>query len=260
MSSTPRLTLLLLGSALLVACNAASTPTASSPEPQLQGWHWQLQQALQADGSPIADLSGVPEQPLQLNFEEQRLGITGSCNLIGGDYRIEQQRLQVGQLMQTMMYCDNQALMQRESAIRDYLGQSLQLQLQENGEQRQLQLTNAAGQRLLLQGTPSAETRYGSTPEIVFLEVSQDLKDCQHPLMPEHRCLKVRDLHYDEQGLQRNAGEWRLMYESIEGFEHQAGIRTVLRLKRFTRAQPPADASRFAWVLDMVVESEMMIR
>jgi len=260
MSSTPRLTLLLLGSALLAACNATSTPAVSSPEPQLQGWHWQLQQAIQADGSPIAELNGVPEQPLQLNFEQQGLGITGSCNLIGGDYRIEQQQLQVGNLMQTMMYCDNQALMQRESAIREYLGQPLQIQLQEDGDQRQLQLTNSGGQRLLLQGTPTAETRYGSSPEIVFLEVSQDLESCQHPLIPEYRCLKVRELQYDEQGLQRNVGEWRLLYETIEGFEHQRGIRNVLRVKRFTLAQPPADASRFVWVLDMVVESEMMIR
>jgi hypothetical protein len=30
----------------------------------------------------------------------------------------------------------------------------------------------------------------------------------------------------------------------------------VLRINRYTRSQPPADASRYVYVLDLVVESE----
>ena len=33
-------------------------------------------------------------------------------------------------------------------------------------------------------------------------------------------------------------------------------MRNVLRVKRYKIANPPADASNLAWVLDLVVESE----
>jgi Domain of unknown function (DUF4377) len=35
-------------------------------------------------------------------------------------------------------------------------------------------------------------------------------------------------------------------------------VRNVLRIDRYQRKQVPADASRYAYVLDMVVESETM--
>ena len=48
----------------------------------------------------------------------------------------------------------------------------------------------------------------------------------------------------------------RAFYDPIEGYSHQAGTRHVLRLKRYTRQQVPADASQYVYVLDMIVESE----
>ncbi|HYM87381.1 MAG TPA: DUF4377 domain-containing protein, partial [Pseudoxanthomonas sp.] len=42
----------------------------------------------------------------------------------------------------------------------------------------------------------------------------------------------------------------------IEGYTHEAGIRNVLRVKRYTIKHPPADGSSLVYVLDMVVESE----
>ena len=55
-------------------------------------------------------------------------------------------------------------------------------------------------------------------------------------------------------------GEWQFLYQDIEGYAHEPGMRNVLRLNRYTIANPPADGSSVAYVLDMVVESEMVGR
>jgi hypothetical protein len=66
----------------------------------------------------------------------------------------------------------------------------------------------------------------------------------------------VRDVAFDAQGMRAGPpGEWRLLYEPIDGFEHVEGIRSVLRVKRFARAPTTADAPPAFYVADLVVES-----
>ena len=81
---------------------------------------------------------------------------------------------------------------------------------------------------------------------------------CNHPLIPDMQCLQVRELKYDDQGLKTGTGDWQFLYQDIEGYTHQPGVRNVLRLKRYPVANPPADGSSIAYVLDMVVESEQV--
>ena len=77
-----------------------------------------------------------------------------------------------------------------------------------------------------------------------------------HPLIQDMQCLQVRELRYDAQGRKSgDTGEFLHFYDSIEGYTHQPGVRNVLRLQRYTRQNVPADASKYAYVLDMVVES-----
>ena len=91
------------------------------------------------------------------------------------------------------------------------------------------------------------------------LETTEQRIACSHPLIPNHQCLQVRDIHYGENGVKQAPGEWKAFYGEIEGFEFQPGERKVLRLKKFTKPDPvPADASSIAYVLDMVVESEIV--
>ena len=51
-------------------------------------------------------------------------------------------------------------------------------------------------------------------------------------------------------------GAFGNFYARIEGYSHEPGIRNVLRVDRYTIKNPPADASKYAYVLDMVVESD----
>ncbi|WYX19711.1 DUF4377 domain-containing protein [Achromobacter xylosoxidans] len=50
--------------------------------------------------------------------------------------------------------------------------------------------------------------------------------------------------------------DWHPLYQSIEGYDHRDGVRTVLRVKRYDWKNPPADAPSKVYVLDMVVEQD----
>jgi hypothetical protein len=120
-----------------------------------------------------------------------------------------------------------------------------------------LTLTGANGDALTFKGEPTAETRYGGPGETTFLEVAAQTKPCSHPLIPDMQCLQVREIKYDAQGVKTGTdGEFQNFYGNIEGYHHEPGIRNVLRVKRYTIKNPPADGSSLAYELDMVVESE----
>lgn len=53
---------------------------------------------------------------------------------------------------------------------------------------------------------------------------------------------------------------WQLWYGDITGFNFQPGIRYRLRVVEVRDPNPPADASGLRWVLDTVVEQEIVRR
>lgn len=235
---------------------AAAPAPAADPATLLAGHHWQLESATGADGARIDALFGNPDAALQLDFADGRVSISNACNRIGGSYTLGATELAFGQMMSTQMACP-EPLMAMEQAAQARLAGRHAFTLAA-GEPPKLELVNAGGDRLAFIGAPTAATRYGGTPERVFLEVAAERIECSHPLMPEYRCLQVRELTYDDAGLKKGSGEWQPLYQEIEGYEHQPGVRNVLRLDRFQRTDVPADASSLAYVLDMVVESEQV--
>ena len=71
------------------------------------------------------------------------------------------------------------------------------------------------------------------------------------------RCLQMREVKCDDKGLKvGTAGSHGIFCDGIEDCTREDGVHNVLRLDRYTIENPPADASRYAWVLDMVVESD----
>ena len=238
---------------------AAVAPAAASAAPAdgtlLPKYHWRLASATDAQGQRIDALFARPDKPVTLDFRDGRLGISNTCNRMGGSYTLADGSLTAGRLMSTKMACADAALMALDDEVGKRLEGTLELATTTAGDAPTLTLTTATGDTLAFTGEPTAETRYGGPGERVFLEVAADTKPCNHPLIPDMQCLQVREIQYDDKGLKIGApGEFQHFYDSIEGYQHEPGIRNVLRVDRYTVENPPADASNRAYVLDMVVE------
>lgn len=243
----------------LAACTTPVENTANNDKGQaqmaanLQTHVWTLTQ-VEGGAKPLPPAAA---SKVQLNFVDgQGLLVKGLCNSMRGHYTAQGQALEIGRLASTMMACSDEQLMAAERQVGILLPQAQTWQLQDKAAAPELEIGFADGQRWRLQGLVKPETLYG-TPERVFLEIAPQPQACSHPLMPNAQCLQVRSVTYDAQGLKKSVGEWENFYGAIEGFEHRPGVRNIVRLKRFTNPHPPADASRYVYVLDMVVETSI---
>ncbi|MGO1002532.1 DUF4377 domain-containing protein [Lysobacter sp. CA196] len=266
-----------LSLALLAACAAPSThnngdaakpagDTAATADPaapaaaaiDLGGYKWNLDSATDSAGKPIATLQREGKYGLQLSFVKDRVGVSGGCNHVGAMYVAKGDRIEIKQFQTTLMACQDQRLMQMDSEIAKQLEGNAKFAIEGEAPQPRLLLTTASGSKLSLSGEPTAQTRYGSAGTTMFFEVDAQRRTCPHPLMPKHQCLWVRERSYDANGVSQAPGEWQFLYQDIEGYKHEAGVRNVVRVKKFDIKNPPADASSVAYVLDMVVESELV--
>lgn len=233
-----------------------SAPTAAVADTALlPKYHWRLTAATDAQGKRLDTLLVQPDKPVTLDFRDGRLGVSNTCNRMGGSYTLAGSSLTAGPLMSTKRACVEPALMALDDEVGKRLEDTLTLATAA-GDTPTLTLTTAAGDVLTFTGEPTAETRYGGPGERVFLEVASETRPCSHPLIPDKQCLQVREIQYDDKGLKVGTpGEFQNFYDRIEGYTHEPGVRNVLRVDRYTVKDPPADASNRAYVLDMVVES-----
>ncbi|QNP41929.1 META and DUF4377 domain-containing protein [Lysobacter solisilvae (ex Woo and Kim 2020)] len=250
----------------LAACTTARDDAAPAPAAPaadataaLESQHWSLLHSTDQAGQAIAALQPPGKQPLQLDFADGRLGVSGGCNRIGAGYRLDAGTLHVGPTMQTQMACADRTLMELDAAIAARLQGALRTQLQ-GGEPPQLQLVAANGDTLVLTGAPTAQARYGGEGATVFFEVAPQRVACAHPLIRDMQCLRVRERSYATNGTLASQGEWQPLYQAIEGYTHTPGTRNVLRVKKYAIKNPPADAPAVAYVLDLVVEAELVER
>ena len=264
-----RILLLALPIALMTACSnppastksettaAADTstaaPAANIDAAQLGANHWLLDNAVDAAGKRIDGLFVNTDKPLTLDFKDGRLSVSNACNNMGGAYTVEGNALTVGNMMSTNKACQG-PIMALDGLVSERLQGKLTVQSLDASAMR---LVAANGDVLSFRAEPTAETRYGGAGETVFMEVDAQAKPCPHPLMKDATCLQVREVKYNEQGLEQGKrGAYENFYGNIEGYTHQPGVRNVLRLKRYQIKNPPADAPSQAYVLDMVVMSE----
>ncbi len=267
-----RILLLALPVAMMVACSnpsngtktettapastATPAPAAASIDASLLGTnHWVLDNAVDAAGKRIDGLFVRADKPITLDFKDGRVGVSNACNRIGGGYTVEADALTVGSMMSTNMACAEPGVMELDRLVSQRLEGKLSVR---SLDASSLVLVTTSGDVLSFRGEPTAETRYGGEGVTVFMEVDAQTKPCSHPLIKDYQCLQVREVKYDDKGLEQGKrGAYENFYGNIEGYNHEPGVRNVLRLKRYEVKNPPADASSQAYVLDMVVMSEM---
>ncbi|HRI18262.1 MAG TPA: DUF4377 domain-containing protein, partial [Burkholderiaceae bacterium] len=149
------------------------------------------------------------------------------------------------------------AAMAIDSKLADFLAEPVKIELTP-GATPALRLVGAAGASLAFSGELTPEARYGA-PTRVFLEVAAQTVACSNPQSGKTVCLQARTIEFDAQGLRIGTpGVFAPFYDSIDGYQHQPGVRNVLRLKRFDRGA--AAMPRHVYVLDLVVESETVAR
>ena len=277
--------------ALLAACGqsataptshagaATTTPTAKvttppakpSPQPNpqavalsaarvLPAYEWELAAARDGRGQNDARWRVGDRPPLRLSFKDGRMAVHNLCNIASAGYELDGTQMRMTRPTATLRACAEPGLMALESRVLSLLPTVQTAQASGAPDAPQLLLRFADGSEWDLVGHPTPETRYGSAGERLFLEVAPLKVACNHPLMPNATCLRVRDVRYGENGVKTGEGEWRVFHGNIEGYEHREGTRNILRVNRYSLArngQLPADAPSHAYVLDMVVESEL---
>lgn len=217
---------------------------------------------MDAQGRPIAALFAATGAPVQLDFSKGRLAVSNTCNQMAGSYREQQGRLEIPPLASTLMACADPRRAALDQAVSGRLQGTLGLGLQgpdTPGMPARLTLTTADGSVLGFTGRPTAATRYDGPAERIYLEVAADTAPCTDGAQAQQPCLQVRRVRYDDQGLRLGRPlPFALFSAPIEGYQHQPGVRNVLRVDRYSRAGAPADTDAQAYVLDKVVESEIV--
>ena len=253
-----KLSTAILLAAGLAACAKSTDDTMSNPT-TLTAYHWSIDQAIDASGNSDTQwLRADSTNTATLSFSENSLGISGLCNAMGADYRVDGSTIKIAPVVSTMMMCADDALMRYERSFGQRLTAASTWQIEEATDEASLTLGFEDGAQWTLKGVATAETKYGSTGETIFLEVASETKPCNHPLIDDYQCLQVRHVEYSDQGLKQGHGEWQHFYDSIENYEHTPSVRNVLRVKRYESKNAPADSSSYAYVLDMIVESEQL--
>jgi len=241
----------------LVLTLAAPAPHNGDLEQQLGRYRWTLVSASDANNRRIPSLPPGQDRSVVLSFAGSRLSVQGPCNRFVGGYQVTSaNQLTVNAAASTMMACDP-ALMRADSALSNLLAKPLRVEMIGRPSPK-LQLVSPGNGTLNFTGEPTPESLYGAGTT-VFLEIAAQSVACPSPPSPNTRCLQYRERHYDDKGLAVGTpGEWKPLTVNIEGFTHREGERNVLRVKQFQRPASAGAAPSYIYVLDLVVESEIV--
>jgi heat shock protein HslJ/uncharacterized lipoprotein NlpE involved in copper resistance len=220
----------------------------------LANHRWTVVDARDPDNQRIAALFPAADRPFRISFAGGSLHADGGCNGLRAGYTLDTAGvLSLVGGASTMMACDA-SLMEADAALARVLQSPLRTAIV-GGLEPALALRASEGSVLVLRGELTHEARLGE-PTRVFLEVAAETVACDSGPRADGQCLQVREISFDEQGLPvGEPSEWRPFMQEIEGYQHQAGIRNVLRLKRFAAGAGAADG---VYVLDLVVQSEVV--
>ncbi|WP_052190705.1 META and DUF4377 domain-containing protein [Chitinibacter sp. ZOR0017] len=212
---------------------ALATPLlsyAAESKPLLLNGEYELVSLKQAGKAIKLDAKQRPS--LQVG-EDGRVSGFAACNHFHGE--LQANPLKIGPLATTRMMCAP-VQMQVETAYLQVLQGAEQLQMHKKGQV--LRVKDGQGGELRLQRTPAVRT--------AELWVGPETKPCSAGVM-KMDCLQVKT---------SATGEWENFYNSIAGFQPEAGKSYRLKVKIEKVANPPADASNLRYSLIKVLEQQ----
>ena len=230
-----------------------STPTTNS----LQSYDWQLNNINSTDpitwnGSYLQTQNGK----VTLNFNQNHITYNVGCNQLSNQYSLSKNTMQpIGTGISTLMGCGE--LQAREQWLAKQMQSPSELQIMETQVDAVLSQTTADGSWLQWVGKLKPEVKYGKG-ETVFLEVKPKWQYCDN--VTDKKCLEVRDINYDTQGLKTAVGQWHLLDAPIMGYRHDESAQRVLRLTRYRT--PPTDTKGYGklYKLDSVIETKTLAK
>ena len=230
-----------------------STPTTNS----LQSYDWQLNNINSTDpitwnGSYLQTQNGK----VTLNFNQNHITYNVGCNQLSNQYSLSKNSMQpIGKGISTLMGCGE--LQASEQWLAKQMQSPSELQIMETQVDAVLSQTTADGSWLQWVGKLKPEVKYGKG-ETVFLEVKPKWQYCDK--VTDRKCLEVRDINYDAQGLKTAVGQWYLLDAPIINYRHDESAQRVLRLTRYRT--PPTDTKGYGnlYKLDSVIETKTLAK
>lgn len=230
-----------------------STPTTNS----LQSYDWQLNNINSTDpitwnGSYLQTQNGK----VTLNFNQNHITYSVGCNQLSNLYSLSKNTMQpIGTGISTLMGCGE--LQAREQWLAKQMQSPSELQIMETQVDAVLWQTTADGSWLQWVGKLKPEVKYGKG-ETVFLEVKPKWQYCDN--VTDRKCLEVRDINYDTQGLKTAVGQWHLLDAPIINYRHDESAQRVLRLTRYRT--PPTETKGYGnlYQLDSVIETKTLAK
>ncbi len=142
--------------ALSGCASAPSTSSMSDTEAMttLSQYHWQLSRATDKDGDYIHALFARPDKPLQLDFQNNRVHVANACNLLNGNVDIHDGKLEVKQMISTMMACMDPAVSNLDKAVSSRLEQAGDYRIDTGVTPPTFTLTTPDGDTLVFTGEP----------------------------------------------------------------------------------------------------------
>lgn len=229
----------------------------------LQSYHWQLSGVNTYPNStnpPPSDhlKPQIDNHKVTLDFTQNRISYSVGCNQLSSGYRLQGDKLQAStNAVSTLMDCGS--LQQSETWLAQQMQSQSQLSVMIMSWQTHamLQQTLADGTGLIWEGILKPEVKYGKG-ETVFLEVKPKWQYCDN--VTDRKCLEVRHINYDTQGLKTAVGQWHLLDVPIMGYRHDESAQRVLRLTRYRT--PPTDTKGYGslYKLDSVIETKTLAK
>ena len=216
----------------------------------LQAHHWTLAKILTNENKE--NNHWVTENKVEIDFNSVNIfHIKSLCNAINGHYRADIKNINISHLSTTLVACQDENI----SSFEEMLRHTLPLASQWKVEHSSLELSFLNGDRWILQGKVKYPILYGPSTRI-FLEIAPQTAKCHLASMRDAQCLQVRTIEYNISGIKTHKGAWNSFTETIHGYTHQEGYRTIVRLDRYNLNKSNAsDAQDYLYVHDMTVET-----